>query len=100
MIRCQRSIFEEPVLSRLAIERRQIMGENTDTPSSVPFSRIHSKRVDLSIPWQRIIRTADSLDLVVVRAGTLDTGSIDLATMLTLITTVIKQESRSPISSQ
>ena len=43
------------------LERRQMMGEKTDTPSSVPFSRIHSKRVDLSIPWHRIIRTAGSL---------------------------------------
>ena len=61
IIRCQRWILVGPVSSKPAIERRQMMGEKTETPSSVPFSRIHSKRADLRSPWWRMIRTAGSL---------------------------------------
>src|SRR5258708_1144009 len=61
MMRFQRAILDGPASSRPAIERRQRMGEKVATPNSVPFSRIHSKRADLSNPWQRIMRTGDSL---------------------------------------
>ena len=61
IMRCQRCILAGPVCSRPAMERRHRVGAKTATPDSVPFSRIHSKRADLSSPWQRMIRTGDSL---------------------------------------
>src|SRR5579859_399588 len=61
MMRCQRWSFAGPASSRPDVERRQRIGAKVATPSSVPFSRIHSKRADLSRPWQRMMRTEDSL---------------------------------------